>query len=63
MSYFAEHHEHEASFDDRPEGHAGLKDASYQPDYDDDSRSFDDSQDDSQADSFDSDFGSGDDFV
>lgn len=60
---FAEHHEHEASFDDRPEGHADLKDASYQPGDDDDSRSFDDSQDASQSDDFDSDFSSGDDFV
>ncbi|HTD55623.1 MAG TPA: DUF2076 family protein, partial [Silvibacterium sp.] len=62
-SDFAEHHEHEASFDDRPEGHADLKDTSYQPGDDDDSRSFNDSQDDSQADSFDSDFSGGDDFV
>ena len=60
---FAEHHEHEASFDDRPEGHAGLKDASYQPGDDDDSRAFDDSQDASQSDDFDSDFSSGDDLV
>jgi len=52
---FAEHHEHEASFDDRPEGHADLKDADYQPDTD--SGSFDDSQ----TDDFDSDFGGGDD--
>jgi uncharacterized protein len=58
-SDFAEHHEHEASFDDRPEGHSDLKEASYHPDDDDDSRSFDDSQDDS----LDSDFSSGDDFV
>ena len=36
-----EHHEHEASFDDRPEGHAGVEDASYRPDSD--SGSFDDS--------------------
>ena len=62
-SDFAEHHEHEASFDDRPEGHADLKDTSYQPGDDDDSRSFNESQDDSQADSFDSDFSGGDDFV
>ncbi|MBV8115542.1 MAG: DUF2076 domain-containing protein [Silvibacterium sp.] len=60
-SDFTEHHEHEASFDDRPEGHSDLKEASYHPDDDDDSRSFDDSQDDS--DSSDSDFSGGDDFV
>lgn len=58
-SSFAEHHEHEASFDDRPDGQASLKDASYQPDNDNDSRSFDDSQDES----FDTDSSSGDDFV
>jgi uncharacterized protein len=62
-SSFAEHHEQEASFDDRPGDAPNLKDASYQPDDDDDSRAFDDSQDDSQADSFDSDFSGGDDFV
>jgi hypothetical protein len=62
-SDFAEHHEHEASFDDRPEGHADVKDASYQSDDDDDSRSFDNSQDDSQSDNLDSDFTGGDDFV
>jgi uncharacterized protein len=60
---FGEHHEHEASFDDRPEGHADLKDANYQPGDDDDSRSFNDSQDNSQTDSLDSDFSGGDDFV
>ncbi len=49
----AEHHEHEASYDDRPEGRSGLQDASYQPDTD--PTSFDDS---TQGD----DFGSGDDF-
>jgi hypothetical protein len=56
---FAEHREHEASYDDRPdtgdggthEGQAGLENASYQPDTD--PTSFDDSQGD--------DFGSGDD--
>ena len=62
-SDLAEHHEHEASYDDRPEGQANLKDASYQPGDDDDSRSFDDSQDASQSDNFDSDFSSGDDLV
>ncbi len=62
-SDFAEHHEHEASFDDRPEGHSEQKEASYQPGDDDDTRSFDDSQDTSQSDSLDSDFSSGDDFV
>lgn len=60
---FAEHHEHEASFDDRPEGHADLRDASYQTDDDDDSRSFNDSQDDSQTDDFDTGSSDGDDFV
>jgi hypothetical protein len=50
---FAEHREHEASYDDRPEGHAGLENASYRPDTD--PTSFDDS---TQGD----DFGSGDDF-
>lgn len=58
---FAEHHEHEASFDDRPEGHAeshpeaqtDLKDADYQPDSDLASL------DDSQSDDFDTDLGSG----
>ncbi|MBV8631527.1 MAG: DUF2076 domain-containing protein [Silvibacterium sp.] len=62
-SDFAEHHEHEASFDDRPEGHSDLKEASYQPGDDDDSRSFDDSQDTSQTDDFGSDFSGGDDLV
>lgn len=50
-----EHHEQEASFDDRPEDHAEVKDADYQPDTD--SASFDDSQ----TDDFDSDLGGGDD--
>ena len=50
---FAEHHEREASYDDRPEGHGGLENASYQPDTD--PTSFDDG---TQGD----DFGSGDDF-
>jgi uncharacterized protein len=63
-SGFAEHHEHEASFDDRPEGHADLKDADYKTDSDstslDDSQ-MDDSQDDSQIDDFDGDMGGGDD--
>ena len=49
----AEHREHEASYDDRPEGHGGLENASYQPDTD--PTSFDDS---TQGD----DFGSGDEF-
>jgi len=49
---FAEHREHEASYDDRPEGHARLEDANYQPDTD--PTSFDDRQGD--------DFGSSDDF-
>ena len=57
-SGFAEHHEHEASFDDRPEGHADLKDADYKTDSDstslDDSQ-MDNSQDDSQVDDFDGD--------
>jgi len=57
---FAEHHEHEASYDDRPEGHADLKDADYKTDRD--SSSDDDSTDDDSTDDFDSDFGSGDDF-
>jgi uncharacterized protein len=63
---FEQHHEHEASYDDRPEGHTDLKDASYQPDSDsssfDDSRdtSFDDSQDDDLGGD---DFGSGDDLA
>jgi uncharacterized protein len=52
---FGEHREHEASYDDRPEGQTGLEDASYQPDTD--PTSFDDSQ----TDDFDSDFGGGDD--
>ena len=60
---FAEHHEHEASFEDRPEGHADLKDADYNTDSDstslDDSQ-MDDSQDDSQVD-VDGDLGGGDD--
>jgi hypothetical protein len=50
---FAEHREHEASYDDRPESHAGLEEASYQPDTD--PATFDDS-------SLSDDFGSGDDF-
>jgi hypothetical protein len=50
-----EHREREASYDDRPEGHAGVEDANYQPDTD--PTSFDDSQ----TDNFDSDFGGGDD--
>jgi len=50
---FSEHREHEASYDDRPEGHGGVENASYQPDTD--PTSFDDG---SQGD----DFGSGDDF-
>jgi uncharacterized protein len=60
---FAEHHEREASYDDRPEGQAELKDTSYQPDSD--TSSLDDSQDASQTDDFDSDSGNGDssDFV
>ncbi len=49
---FAEHGEHEASYDDRPEGQGGLENASYQPDTD--PTSFDDN---TQGD----DFGSGDD--
>ncbi|WP_216841216.1 DUF2076 domain-containing protein [Acidobacterium sp. S8] len=49
---FAEHREHEASYDERPGSDAGLQDASYQPDTDPTSL------DDTQAD----DFGSGDDF-
>ena len=49
---FAEHREHEASYDDRPDSQASLHDASYQPDTD--PTSFDDTQGD--------DFGSGDDF-
>ena len=54
-----EHHEREASYDDRPEGHADLKDADYQTDRDSDS--LDDSAiGDSTAD-FDSDLGGGDD--
>jgi uncharacterized protein len=48
---FAEHREHEASYDDRPEGHGGLENSSYQPDTD--PTSFDDN---TQGD----DFGSGD---
>jgi uncharacterized protein len=55
LAEHAEHHEHEASYDDRPEGHADLKDADYQPD--NDSTSLDDSQ----TDDFDSDLGGGDD--
>jgi hypothetical protein len=50
---FGEHREREASYDERPEGQAGLQDASYQPDTD--PTSFDDN---TQGD----DFGSGDDF-
>ncbi len=58
---FAEHHEREASYDERPEGHAGLHDASYQPDTD--PTSFDDTQggDFGNGDDFGSDFGGGDD--
>jgi uncharacterized protein len=53
---FGEHHEQEASYDDRPEGHAELKDADYQqPDTDQSS------DDDSQTDDIDSDFSDGDD--
>jgi uncharacterized protein len=55
LAEHAEHHEQEASYDDRPEGHAGLKDADYQPDNDSTSLN------DSQTDDFDSDFGGGDD--
>lgn len=63
-SAFAEHHEHEASYDDRPEGHtdhADVKDADYQTDRDSDS--FDGSAtDDIASGDFDSgDFGGGDD--
>jgi len=60
-SGFAEHREHEASYDDRPEGHAGLENASYHPDTD--PTSFDDSQGDDfgGGDDFGSDFGGGDD--
>ena len=62
---FAEHHEHEASFDDPPEGHeghAGLQDASYDKS-DDDTSSLDDAtSDDSSMNDFDSgDSGGGDD--
>jgi hypothetical protein len=64
-SGFAEHHEHEASFDDRPEGHADLKDADYKTDSDstslDDSQMDDSQMDDSQTDDFDGDPGGGDD--
>ena len=62
---FAEHHEQEASFDDRPEGRAELKDASYPSDTDTDTSSLGDPQDDSQTDDFDSGLGDGDnsDFV
>jgi len=52
---FGERRERETSYDDRPEGRAGLEDASYQPDTD--PTSFDDSQ----TDDSDSDFGGGDD--
>ncbi len=31
---FAEHREHEASYDDRPESHSGMEEAGYQPDTD-----------------------------
>jgi uncharacterized protein len=55
---FDEHREHESSYapasDDRPESHAELKDASYQPDAD--STSLDDSQNDLIADDSDSGF-------
>ncbi|HMD21118.1 MAG TPA: DUF2076 domain-containing protein [Alloacidobacterium sp.] len=53
QSGFGEHREHEASYDDRPEGQGGLENASYQPDTD--PTSFDDN---TQGD----DFGGGDDF-
>lgn len=49
---FSEHHEREASYDDRPDNSANLQDASYQPDTD--PTSFDDSSSD--------DFSGGDDF-
>jgi uncharacterized protein len=59
LAEHAEHHEHEASYDDRPEGHtdhADMKDADYQTDKDSDS--FDDSATDDIASG---DFGGGDD--
>ncbi|HVW78831.1 MAG TPA: DUF2076 family protein [Alloacidobacterium sp.] len=49
---FSEHHEREASYDDRPDNNASLQDTSYQPDTD--PTSFDDSLND--------DFSGGDDF-
>jgi uncharacterized protein len=53
---FGEHSERQASYDeDRPESHAELEDASYQPNTD--PTSFDDLQ----TDNSDSDFGGGDD--
>jgi len=67
---FAEHHEHEASFDDRPEGHtaepehhAAADDTSYQPGTDTDTASLDNSSSDDLSDDFgsDADFGGGDD--
>ena len=54
---FEQHHEHEAAYDDRPEGRADLKDADYQPD---DQSAFDDSQDTSFDDSSGDDLGGGD---
>ena len=51
QSGFAEHHEREASYDDRPDNQASLQDASYEPDTD--PTSFDDSQ----GDDFSGDFG------
>jgi hypothetical protein len=55
---FDERREREASYDERPEGHGGVQDASYQPDTD--PASFDDN---TQGDDFgnDDDFGGGDD--
>jgi uncharacterized protein len=54
---FDERREREASYDERPEGHAGVQDASYQPDTD--PTSFDDN---TQGDDFgNDDFGGGDD--
>jgi len=68
-SSFADRHEHEASYDDRPDSgdreardeRAGLEDASYQPDTD--PTSFDDTQGDDfgTGDDLGSDFGGGDD--
>ena len=54
---FDERREREASYDERPEGHAGVQDASYQPDTD--PTSFDDTQGDDFGN--DDDFGGGDD--